>query len=124
VATECSWNDGSKTQYYVVILDWLLGRSGGLERAPEWHVRGPLTHIDVQHYFIKEHTKLGDITFQYTPTTEDIANILTKALPQDMLYKFICRMGLNPRVANMSVQEECKGTAYSSLDNLVWVSII
>jgi len=40
---ECSWNDGSKTQYYVVILDRLLGRSGGLERAPEWHVRGPLT---------------------------------------------------------------------------------
>jgi len=44
VATECSWNDGSKAQYYVVILDQLLGRSGGLERAPEWHVRGPLTH--------------------------------------------------------------------------------
>jgi len=81
-------------------------------------------HINVQHHFIKKHTKLGDITFQYTLTTEDIANILTKALPQDILYKFICRMGLNPRVANMSVQEECKGTAYSSLDNLVWISII
>jgi len=43
VATECSWNDGSKAQYYIVILDRLLGRSGGLERAPEWRVRGPLT---------------------------------------------------------------------------------
>jgi len=43
VATECSWNDGSKTQYYIVILDRLPGRSGGLERAPEWRVRGPLT---------------------------------------------------------------------------------
>ena len=40
---ECSWNDGSKAQYYVVILDRLLGRSGGLEQAPEWRVRGPLT---------------------------------------------------------------------------------
>jgi len=40
---EYSWNDGSKAQYYVVILDRLLGRSRGLERAPEWHVRGPLT---------------------------------------------------------------------------------
>ena len=28
MATECSWNDGSKTQYYVVILDRLPGRSG------------------------------------------------------------------------------------------------
>ena len=45
MATECSWNDGSKTQYYVVILDWLPGRSGGLERAPEWCVRGPLTGV-------------------------------------------------------------------------------
>jgi len=44
VATECSWNDGSKTQYYIVILDWLPGRSRGLEQAPEWRVRGPLTY--------------------------------------------------------------------------------
>ena len=43
MATECSWNDGSKAQYYYVILDRLLGRSGGLERASEWRVRGPLT---------------------------------------------------------------------------------
>ena len=43
VATECSRNDGSKTQYYYVILDWLQGRSGALERAPESQIRGPLT---------------------------------------------------------------------------------
>jgi len=43
VATECFWNDGSKTQYYVVILDRLQGHSGGLEWAPEWRIRGPLT---------------------------------------------------------------------------------
>jgi len=43
VAMECSQNDGSKTQYYVVILDWLQGRSGALERALELWIRGPLT---------------------------------------------------------------------------------
>jgi len=43
VATECSRNDGSRTQYYIVILDWLRGHSGGLERASEWWIRGPLT---------------------------------------------------------------------------------
>jgi len=43
VATECSWNDGSKTQYYVVILDQLQDRSGGLEQALESRIRGPLT---------------------------------------------------------------------------------
>jgi len=40
---ECSWNDGSKTQYYIVILDQLQDHSGGLEQAPESCVRGSLT---------------------------------------------------------------------------------
>ena len=44
VATECSRNDGSKTQYYIVILDQLQGRSGALEQASESWIRGPLTH--------------------------------------------------------------------------------
>ena len=43
MATEHSRNDGSKAQYYVVILDRLQDRSGGLERAPESRIRGPLT---------------------------------------------------------------------------------
>ena len=43
VATEHSRNDGSKAQYYVVILDRLQDRSGGLKRAPESWIRGPLT---------------------------------------------------------------------------------
>ena len=51
MATECSWNDGSKTQYYYVILDRLPGCSRGLERAPEWHVRGPLTTPLSQHRY-------------------------------------------------------------------------
>jgi len=42
---ECSRNDESETQYYVVILDWLQGCSEGLERALESHVRGPLTNV-------------------------------------------------------------------------------
>ena len=45
VATECSRNDGSKTQYYIVILDRLQGRSRALERAPESRIRGPLTEF-------------------------------------------------------------------------------
>ena len=36
-------DDGSKTQCYVVILDQLQDCSGGLERAPESRIRGPLT---------------------------------------------------------------------------------
>ena len=43
VTTECSQNDRSKTQYYIVILDRLQDRSGALEQAPESWIRGPLT---------------------------------------------------------------------------------
>ena len=43
VAMECSRNDRSKTQYYVVILDRLQGCSGALEQAPGSQVRSPLT---------------------------------------------------------------------------------
>jgi len=42
---ERSWNDGSKTQYYIVILDRLQDRSRGLERAPESRIRGLLTEM-------------------------------------------------------------------------------
>ena len=46
MATECSQNDRSKTQYYYVILDQLQGRSGAPEWAPESWIRGPLTAIN------------------------------------------------------------------------------
>jgi len=64
-------------------------------------------HINVRHYFIKEQTKLGNVIFQYTPTTKNIADILTKALTRDTLCKFIHRMGLSLKVGNTSVQGEC-----------------
>ena len=90
--------------------------SNSLNNKNHWRTK----HIDVRHHFIKEHTKLGNITFQYPPTTENIADILTKALPRDTLHKFICRMGLNPRVANTSVQGECWwGLTYEGFSSIV-----
>jgi len=53
VATEHSRNDGSKAQYYVVILDQLQDRSGGLERAPESRIRGPLTTTLASTYVLR-----------------------------------------------------------------------
>ena len=94
MATECSWNDGSKAQYYIVILDRLLGRSGGLEQAPEWRVRGPLTNTPqgianalgyLQYYFqelmerqhVSENninTTLAALTMQLQQLTQLVAN--------------------------------------------------
>jgi len=40
-------------------------------------------HIDIRHHFIKERTKANEVTFQYIPTAENIADLLTKPLPRD-----------------------------------------
>jgi len=37
-------------------------------------------HIDVQHHFIKDQVKCGNITFQYIPSSENIADLFTKSL--------------------------------------------
>ena len=42
---ECSWTDGGKTKYCVVIFDQLQGHSGGLIQALKSCMRGPLTVI-------------------------------------------------------------------------------
>jgi len=42
-------------------------------------------HIDIRHHFIKEYTKSGNVVFQYTPTSDNIADVLTKPLPRDTL---------------------------------------
>jgi len=62
---ECSQNDRSKTQYYVVILDRLQGRSRGLERALESHVRGPLTIDVLRHSEWQRHPGEADPDMAY-----------------------------------------------------------
>jgi len=61
-------------------------------------------HINVRHHFIKEHVKLGNIRFQYIPTTENIADLLTKPLSKDILRKFMNYLELNTKLTNASVQ--------------------
>ena len=55
-------------------------------------------YTNMWHDFIKEHTKLGNIIFQHTPMTENIADILMKMLLWNILCKFVHWIGLNPRV--------------------------
>ena len=51
-------------------------------------------HIDVQHYFVKEYIKANDITFQYIPSSMNLADFLTKSLPRDTLWRTIASLGL------------------------------
>jgi len=63
-------------------------------------------YIDMRHHFVKEHTKSGEIVFQYIPSTENIADILTKSLPYEATRKFTSYLLLGQHNVNASVQGE------------------
>jgi len=45
-------------------------------------------YIDIQHHFVKDQVKLGNITFQYIPSSNNIADLFTKPLPQEKICQF------------------------------------
>lgn len=51
-----------------------------LAHNPVYH--GQTKHIEVRHHFIREKIESGEISVKFVPTTEQIANILTKALAE------------------------------------------
>jgi len=64
-------------------------------------------HIDIRHHFIKERTKANKVTFQYIPTAENIADLLTKPLPRDTTRKFVTYLDLNGQVLGAAALREC-----------------
>ena len=51
-------------------------------------------HIDIRCHFIKDYVQRGVIQLQYTPTREQVANILTKALGKTKFVYFKGKMGM------------------------------
>ena len=58
----------------------------GLAKTGEGATRAK--HIDRRHHFIKDAIKDGKVVLKYTPTDEQPADILTKALPRLPFEKF------------------------------------
>jgi Reverse transcriptase (RNA-dependent DNA polymerase) len=52
-------------------------------------------HIDIQHHFIRDTIKSGDITLQYLPTQYMVADVLTKSLPTEKHHEHARAMGLS-----------------------------
>jgi len=46
-------------------------------------------YIDIKHYFVKQRTNLGQVTFDYIPSTENVANLFTKPLPWNTTPKIV-----------------------------------
>lgn len=51
-------------------------------------------HIDVKYHFVKEKIKSNTIIFNYIPSAENLADILTKPLARDATHKCVDGMGL------------------------------
>ena len=45
-------------------------------------------HIDVRYHFVRERIQKGSVRVDYVPTSENVADIFTKALPREPFFKF------------------------------------
>ena len=64
-------------------------------------------HIDVRHHFIKDQVKCGNITFQYIPSSENIANLFTKSLSWEKICQFTTELQLQLTTEGILDQGEC-----------------
>jgi hypothetical protein len=67
-------------------------RAIALAKNNKFHSR--TKHIDLRYHFICEAMEDGKIEMEYIPTSENIADISTKALPEPKFVKFIGKLGL------------------------------
>jgi hypothetical protein len=66
-----------------------------LTKDAQYHAR--TKHIDIQHHFIQEHVTDSTFTVSHLPTSEMVANILTKPLMKESFYYLLPKLGLyNP----------------------------
>jgi len=63
-----------------------------LARNPEYHAR--TKHIDIQYHFIREDVENPEIKRAYCPTSENTADVFTKALPNVAFTKHTLGLGL------------------------------
>ena len=56
-----------------------------MTKNPQFHGRSK--HIEIKYHFVRDKVAEGIVEIQYCPTTEMIADMLTKALPKDVFAK-------------------------------------
>ena len=45
-------------------------------------------HIDVRYHLIRERIQQGNVNVDYIPTSKNVADIFTKALPREIFFEF------------------------------------
>ena len=84
-------NDKPPTEAMVIFED---NQSAiAMTKNPQFHGRSK--HIAIKYHFVRDKVAEGIVKIQYCPTTEMIADMLTKALPKDIFTKLRVMIGLN-----------------------------
>jgi len=67
---------------------------GCLSTVVNHKITHQVKHIDIRHHFIRERVESGDINVEHVPTSEMVADVLTKPLIGDTFKKFRTGMGI------------------------------
>ena len=73
----------------------LMGDNQGaiaISKNPEHH--GRTKHIDIRHHVLREHVRLGTLTYDYVSTVDQLADLMTKALGPTRIRHLGTSMGL------------------------------
>ena len=72
----------------------LVDNQGAIALASNPTFHAWMKHTSVHHHFIHEQVEDWDILLKYVPTNNQVADVLTKALPYDKHLVFTVNMGL------------------------------
>src|SRR5258708_30158373 len=72
----------------------LIDNQGAITLVSNLTFHAWMKHIGVCHHFICEHVEDCNILLEYVPTNDQVADVLTKALPYDKHSVFAANMGL------------------------------
>ena len=60
-------------------------------------------HIDITHHYVRDRYESKDVTFEYVPTSDNSADILTKGLDHPKHWKFLSMLGLENKSNPMNL---------------------
>jgi hypothetical protein len=90
-----------------------------LSENPVFHDRSK--YIEIRYHFIRDWVQRGSVQIQYIPTDEQVADILTKALPRGKHVYFRDKMGL-VRNTFLGKSELSFGVPWEVVPLWLWVS--
>ena len=74
--------------------EMLEDNRGAIELSKNPKNHGRTKHIDVSYHFTRERIATKEIKVNYVPSTENLADVMTKPLPRVPFEKFRDRLGV------------------------------